>query len=219
LLASLVWALIVGGGKLMLNIAQGMGLKWTQSEWVTPIGYALMGFAFFVILAFFIHSAFPRNPSPVTTENIETHVRAWADDFGFGYRRVPEQDIATEAIFAIRITLPSERNVVVFRPKSRPKYLNVQASIKPGREHQEILSTLSEARAQELTEEVRLELTRAGLDFLLTGKLERIVIVQRLPIEGLTEYAFMAAVDRVAIGQVLARDAFVVKLRGAAKQP
>jgi hypothetical protein len=153
--------------------------------------------------------------SEITPDNIDTFVRNWADSFSLGMQRVPERD-APDTRFALMITLPNTSHALVFVPNQRPKYLVVQATIVPSEDHVRLMTALSPDDREMLNEKVRLELSRASQQFSIQGNFQSISVVKQLPIGlELSESTFIAAVDHVSVGQLLARDALVLGLKKA----
>jgi len=203
--------------KWVAGIAAAGGLAWLKHRWpliADKVLYGLLGFV--LIGAILLGMRFDRFLSSqsvtVSAENVEDYIRTWSDNFGLAVQRVSEKESIEQAIFALRI-LVNDNPSVVYRPKDRPQYLNVQAGVLPSPDQDVLLGALSKQQLEELVEEIRLVLGGAGFDFLIAKDLKPITVVVRIPIAGLTEHVYIASIDRVLIGRLVARDAMVRALR------
>lgn len=153
--------------------------------------------------------------SEITPENVDTFVREWTDNFRLGFQRLPEREVP-DAHFAFKITLPNTFHALVFRSVIRSKYLTVQATIIPSDQHAAIIAALLPEDKEILNEKVRLELSKASQQYSIEENFRSISVVKQLPIDQeLSESTFIAALDHISVGQLLARDALVLGLKKA----
>jgi hypothetical protein len=138
-------------------------LKAKKERLTGPVAYGVAGFTMVMIIAYTLagHAiAFTQQPQ-TTPENIEANVKAWADDLGLGVQT--QSDPA--ATFLLRIVLHNGRVVAIGQPKERPKYIQYQAQVAMDADGQAFFAKLPPDQAEQIVDEVDLELARSGMGY------------------------------------------------------
>jgi hypothetical protein len=161
-----------------------------------------------------------RQSVEITTDNLEEHVKLWANGLGLG---VSSTAAIPDAYFADTVTLRNGIPVTVSRAKSRPRFLQFQSTLSIVPEHQVALAKLTVAEAGIVMQEILLELARSKINYEIaitqplgtqpTLALQGIAILRAVPItSNLSEGAFTQALDDVDAGITIARAALVLSL-------
>ena len=187
---------VVGG---LWAFLMGLAALWpvfthqTMPEWLTERGWEhitalLRGWPYwFVSLTIILSLLALLFFSPYRTlkerdlTKLDEEVRAWADVFGFGTSRRQLEN----AYFGMVVTLKNSAKVTVFRPKDMDRYLILQSRLVFKDE-----SSDAEA-AEKIANQIKLELSRARLEYIFEPPLKAVTIIKKLPISNqLTENMF-----------------------------
>jgi hypothetical protein len=184
--------LVAGAGVLIGLLAKG------ASAWTSPVLYGLGGSALLSIslLVFSIMARLPRARRLPSTDNVESLVRLWLNNFRLAVKNDPNQEV----FFRFVVTMDSGTKLLVGRPKGELSgYLIVRAEITPGPEEQRRIADLPPSESNRVLSEVRLELARAKVGYSgLALPITTIAIFKRMPIgESLSEDVFMARLEEV----------------------
>lgn len=217
LFSAAVWEilLIIGGATL---------LGWLRKklpEHAPTIQYALVGAVCVAILLFVFtgHGILTKQQQPVTIENIEQNIRAWADDLGMSIARTNRPD----TYFSFSITLPGGATEDVFRAKEKTGYLQFLSTLTIAPEHQAILSKFTLPEKQQFVSELTLEIERANLDETFGSISSQdpnavpagIFVQHGVPIQSLNEGNFGETFDTVARGIELVKAIVQVRVAQA----
>lgn len=187
-------------------------LKRRGSQWLGVALHGLIGctLAAVCLFAFASFTALPQRTLLVTPENAETTLRAWLDSFGLSVKR--ESD--PESHFALVVTLSNSTQVAITRPKRQQSYVMFQSLLAVSREHEAMLTRLSEDARDEVLRELVLELARARIGNVLQGPelLKSVRVVRSVPITSLSEESLARLLDEIDSGVQLARQAIVLSL-------
>jgi hypothetical protein len=202
LLAAVIIALIPGA--IVTYLAK------IQSAWTTPLllGMTAATLAAVIILALdAIRRLPPRRVIP-TTENIESCVRDWLNNFLCSVKKAPIEN----AYFRYLVTLGSGTKVLVGRVKGDLQdYLQIRADLNPGPDDLKKFVTLTQLEQAVVLSNIRLEMARRHIGYRnLAIPANDAHLFKRIPIrETLTEHEFIGAVEEVeaailAVGLVFA---------------
>jgi hypothetical protein len=154
--------LILGGGALLALLR----LKYPN---YADLGrYAFTGAATTAVVLFALlgKGIITRSPPEVTPENLEGYIRKWTDDAGLPIAKAPPSEQTT--YFGYVITTTGGVSISVFRAKEKPGYLQMQCALSMSPEHLGMLAKLSKEQADEVIEEIVLEMDRAHIGFIMT---------------------------------------------------
>jgi len=211
-------SLVLAGGGLLTY------LRLRRPVWVAPILCGLAGGALVavILLTFTAWRALPAyKPLPITPENVEEHVREWADTFRLGSKKLP----LPNTHFGFEIILSNGVPIAVVRQKgSTDKYLFIIGRLDLAPPHKALMEKLPENERERIAREVFYELAKIKIGFI--GDLPNSVsVLSRLPItESLTEANFVKTIDEVESGITVANATIEKALAQAgdnasAKQP
>jgi hypothetical protein len=188
-------------------------LKSKQSRWATPLLYGVSAFAAVLLISYVLvgRGLLSKEQPETTPENVETNIRSWADNLGLG---VAKQESGADNYFLYLIALHSGRVVYVGRTKSRPNYIQFQSNVTVSKEHQELLSKLSEERRNMVIQETLLELARSRIGYEIPGpKFTVVMLTKSVPItSGLTEATFGGYLDEMDSAMALSIEAIVLSI-------
>jgi hypothetical protein len=211
--SSLVVELIlVLGGAAVLGY-----VKRKLPEHATTLAYSLFGATCVAILIFtFTGRALfsDKPPDPVTPENLEQNVKAWAEHVGMNIGPAREPDSA----FAYTLSNPNGPGdpVIVYRGKDKSSYLQFKALINVSAEHQAALSKMSQAEVNRIMEQLNLDIGRANIGctfgelYVVNEQDHKTVlagaVLQRgVAIANLNEASFIDSFDQITRGVSLVR--------------
>jgi len=118
----------------------------------------------FLLSGFSIYGAwYPRQPVPVTQENIEKQVKTWLEEFNYSVKKINDENY----YFAFEAGLPDGRHLVVRRSKKRDHYLFVVTEVALSAEDARDFANLSSTQQAELTAEIGLEMSRERVEWAL----------------------------------------------------
>jgi len=211
LASTAVWEiLLVLGGAAVLGY-----VKQKAPEHAPTLGYAALGALCVAILLFtFTGRPLLVQSQPTTTpDNVEEHIKKWADSLGLGVARDPSP--SQDVFFGLVVTLKNGNAITVARTKAIPDYLQFQIQLNLSPDHQAIFSKLTKDQAKTVTEEVMLELARAKVgNFITLGSpqtgspiTQSVLVVGNTPIEGLTKDEFIREINDIDEGVTLTRAA------------
>lgn len=184
--------LVAGAGVVIAVIAK------TATGWLAPVLYGLAGSALLsvIILALMGIARLPRARRTTNTENVESLVRLWLDNFRFGVRNDPVQ----EALFRLIVTTDGGTRIIVGRPRGDLSgYVIIRSEIVFGAEDQRIIAALPTEQVNRTMEEIRLELARAKVGYSgLAQPLGTVALFKRIPIgDALTEDSLIARIEEI----------------------
>lgn len=203
---------IIFGGGLLLTI-----LRVKKPNIAVPVLYGVATIALLSIIVFVFTGRFifSTEQPQTNTENVESNIRTWLDDFGL---TVQKQDIQN-SYFTLLVTMHGGDHVFILRPKDHDRFIGFQGNVQAAPEHVAIINKLSKKDADLLVDEVGLELSRSKISYSIGGEPFKIVTIQRLvPITAsLTESSFIQYLDETESGMNLVIAS--VNLALAGRQP
>jgi hypothetical protein len=166
-------------------------IKLRHPTWIPTVCFGLGGAVVILIGAGTLRLvAWPLpSPSGVTMNNVEEYSRRWLDKYNYA-TRVREDK---ESIFALDATAPSGFSVTIRRSRSLDRYL-LFSSIVTIDDH--TMSLFSKDTIDHLTHQLRIELARQKISFLVDNPPRQIGLTEKLAITPqLSEDQFTAALD------------------------
>ena len=146
----------------------------------------------------------------ITTENLEQHVRGWANDLGMGVNDGP---VATNAYFTDIVTQKNGRPVMVVQAKERAKFLQIESTLTLSPEHQVIFEKLSPEEKNAVTQEVMVEMARSRIGYEVLSDpqghqpMAGVHLMKGVPIDQLTQASFVGNLDELDSAVSLVRAA------------
>jgi len=185
-------------------------LKKMNSPWFLAILGGIIGtglIASTLLCLRFLLTAPAATPEPITTENIESHLRDWVDALGLSIKK-DTPDASTNVYFEYTVTLHDGIPIDVIRPKDRSHYLALQTAITVSPEHKAVMATWSVDESTRLADELLLELARGKVAYQIVGMpFDSIRIMKSLPISSdLSEDTFAKYLDDIDSQFTLARE-------------
>jgi hypothetical protein len=120
-----------------------------------------------LIFTFTGHGLLSKQQPAITSENLESSVRTWADDLGLGVTRMqplPNQEVQ----FGLVITLNDGNPLMVFRgAKEKTGFLQMQCALTLSPEHLAMLSKLTKQQADDAMQQIILEMNRSRIGFVV----------------------------------------------------
>lgn len=165
LTSSLLWELIllVGVGVLLDRIKA----KWPSVA--ARVLYSLGGVTCVAILMFTFtgRGLLSKKRPAITSENLESNVRKWADDLGLGVTRMqplPNQEVQ----FGVVVTLADGVPVMVFRGvNEKAGFLQMQCGLSLSQEHLAMLSKLSKQQADDAMRDIKFEMDKSRIGYIM----------------------------------------------------
>src|ERR1700687_2932143 len=111
-------------------------LKKKHPTWTGPALYGLGGFVLIVAILFIFEARTYLPQREITPDNIESKIRVWLTSFGYGY--ISRQD--PQFYFAIQVNLPTNRPVLITRPKNTARYITVSGTVTVTEPHVSLLA-------------------------------------------------------------------------------
>lgn len=186
---------------VLVALIPGAAVTWlahVQSLWAVPalegLGAMLLASGSFVAIRA-SRTLPPRRLMP-NSENIESCIRLWLDSHKFSVKNDP----SPESYFRLRIKLDSGVNLTVLRMKNEhPDYIQILCDMGIRGEDKKVLESFSEAEAEQIIFDIRLELARAAIGYSgLVNPPENFMMFRRLPIHhNLTEFIFIGTIGEV----------------------
>jgi hypothetical protein len=222
---SVDWFLKTTLGKILgILLTFGVGFvaaffKGRGASWVLPLLYGLGGvlivigiIAGLACISYFSFASQKVRPL-ITSENIETKIREWAYAFGASVTKASESN-ASGVFFSMNIKPKNcPFDIAVSRPKAFPHYVTIGQSLTLSEEHKALHKKLNEQQVTQLTETLRIEMSRCRISHEIEHPLKRVYVEQRIPITSdLTEDIFIRRLDEVQHDIILARDTIVLGL-------
>lgn len=189
-LFTVLWALIPGG---LVTYLAHVGSVWTIPA-LKGLGAAVMAVG--IIFGTKAMSRLPPRRLMPSTENIESCVRTWLDNYRVAVKNNPKP----EAFFYFFITLDSGDQLIVSRIKNDyPEYVHIVAHLAATEDERKIIDQFSEYEKNQLLLNMKLELARAKVGYGgLVDPSASFHLFRRVPIHhNLTEYTFMAMIAEV----------------------
>ncbi len=197
--------LLLGTGIMGAATALTHGLK----RWQQIVLVAL----FTLVLGWALVCTFHENPtrsSDVTTQNVESYVRGWLDNFGVTTQKLPSQP--DKFHFGYLVTYSDGIPILISRVTTRDQYLTVQGTVELSKDHKVLFDKLSEAGKKRFVLELRVEISRAKIHTKWESPLENITVARILPITTLTEGELIEQLDGVHAGVQLVIDTINLEL-------
>lgn len=163
LFSTFTWEIIlVLGGATVLGYA-----KSKLPDKAPTIAYGIFGATCVAILLFTItgRGLVSKRPPEVTAENIEDNIKKWTEDNGLSIAKVSSVMTGQNVYFGFVITLANGNPVAVFRGKEKSTFLQIQCPLVLSPEHLAMLNKLNKEQADDVIEEVTLEMNRARIGF------------------------------------------------------
>jgi hypothetical protein len=187
-------------------------LRKRNSLWTSPVLYGIGGgtlIAFCIVGIRLLFAPPPPVIEPITTENIERHLRIWIDALGVSVKK-DSIDANGGVYFEYSLTLHDGVPVGIARPKDRSRYLALQTAVSVSPEHKAVMATWSPEEGTRLVDELLLELARGKVAYQITGQppqLDTIRIEKMVPIgNDLSEDTFARYLDDIDAQFSLARE-------------
>jgi hypothetical protein len=189
------------------------------------VAYGLVGFLLVIGIWAGFHAisylsyASQRVKPVVTEDNVESKIREWAYAFGATVTKVSGPE-ASGTIFAMNIT-PEDgaSSVRVARPQQFSHYVVVASSLTLSPEHQKLRDQMDSTQIRQLTEEVRLEMSRCRVAYAIESPLKRVTVQRLIPItDDLTEDVFMDRIAEMQHDVNLAADTIILGLERRARE-
>jgi hypothetical protein len=208
LLAHGLYDLLILAGGIALGV-----LKKRNAKWAAIIAYGLGGCTLVAILIFTFtgHAILSMQQPETTAANVETNIRAWADNINLGVtKEQPGQDYD----FLYLITLRSGGTVLVGRAKRRESYIQFQANVTVSKDHRDLLAKLSKDQQDRVVQETALELARFRVGYGMAGPpLSGVLLTKAVPITtGLTEATFIGYLDEMDDAIELSEESIVLSI-------
>ena len=204
--------LLLGTGIMSAATALIHGLAGWQQVILVALFALTLGWALF---ATFRGSRTKSSASVVTTENVESYVRQWLDNFGITTKRLPRSE---QYHFSYLVTYPDTLPILVSRVVTRDQYLTVQGTVELSKEHKELFDKSSEPEKKRFILELRVEVSRAKIHTNWEAPL-KITVAKMLPIATLTEGELIEQMDGVHEGMQLVIDTINLGLEHGVKPP
>jgi hypothetical protein len=220
IVSSIIASLIVMGGGVLFAY-----LRSKHSDKAPIVLYGFAGAACIAVLCYTImgRDVFSfRQPTATSIDNVEENIKKWTYDLGFAISPAPS---SADYYFAETVTLKNGLIIAVGRMKERPGFLQLDSVLSVAPEHQTALTKLTVAEANIVSQEVLLELARSRVEYAMTltpGSqqqgvqpilaLQNITIIKPLPVNNLTEGAYLDALSEVEADITMARAALVLSL-------
>lgn len=139
---------------------------------------------------------------PIDTANVETHIRTWLDNFHLGVTKTEDSD----SYFSLGVDTRSGRKLSINRPKNYDRYICILWHWAIPSSEQERLRRLSEPATKLLTRELRMEMARSKIIFVIGTPLTNVVLERLIPItSNLGEHEFIEALNEIEFGAALIR--------------
>lgn len=173
-------------------------LRKRNSLWSNPVLYGIGGFGLIALGIIGVRLLFMPAPvvaEPITPENIEAHIKSWADSFGLSIRK---DSSSPNSYFQYTLTLSDGVSVDVARMKDRDRYLTLRAKITVSPEHKAVMSNWSNEEAVRLADELLLELARAKVSYSIAGlpRFDEVVVMEMVLISNdLSGDTFVRSLD------------------------
>jgi len=131
-----------------------------------------------------------------TEDNIESQIKAWVEEFGMGYAKVTPTP--ADAYFLLDLTATSGRHIGVGRFKSN-RWLQFRSEMDMSSSVLARIKALSQPQAERYSDEVFLDLNRAGVGFMTFGApINHVTLMKAVPVTpALTEDAFFSTIDQM----------------------
>jgi Uncharacterized conserved protein (DUF2299) len=202
--AHLLWELLLALGMAGL-IAY---LKATKDKWAGPVLYGLSGFVLVFILGFTLtgHAPLSKEQPQTTSENVETNIKTWVDEFALGILKQSDPD----AIFEYMVTLHNGTFVRITRTKEKDTYLTFSERLTVSPADKAVLTSLPVEEQKQIREALELEAARQKMANSIEGfpVVEALVLSKSIPItNNLTDVTFANYVDEMDSANVACRDA------------
>ncbi len=146
----------------------------------------------------------PSEPPKITTENIESIIKQWAESFHYGYRR----DDDPKSYFKYVISLPDGSPIVVRRLKDYDQYLSIEAALKMSTNSQALIDRLPRKKQEEIAMAIRIEMLRYKVGYQdINVPLQTMALSISLPINSaLTEFDFVRTLNELHSARLLTRE-------------
>lgn len=170
--------------------------------------YGLFGGVCIAVLMFVItgRSLLSKPPADeVVADNIEQHIKTWADNLAMSLERQPPSDAK---YFDYIGRFHGGDPIDIFRAKEKPGYLQLTATIGLSPEHQAHLAKMSKQESTQFINGVALELSKlkmgTGIGFTtdINGNVTQVTeaLQKAVPISNLNEGYFSQSFDDVSTG-------------------
>ena len=206
-------------------------LTWVKNKWPKYGDLALYWIASFACLGIVWYAAtgyipFSQPQVRVTSENVESNVKAWSESAGLGFVKAPISD----SYFGYTLTTRTGTPIQVSRLRSeKQSYLQFASTISFAPEHQAILGTLTKEEVDAVVQEITLELTRTRVGFAIanlgipqtgvsTTTQTAVILQKAVLITNLSEPTFTSCIDDMEFSVTTLRAATILALRRAKAQ-
>lgn len=210
IVSNAIYGFVILGGGLVLAL-----LKKKGSAWFAPALYGLIGCGLVavVVIAFVVLTRIPKPPPDITSENVEANIRTWLDSFGWSTKRV-DDPLAT---FALVATLDNGTPIEIARPKAADHYISLASALVFTPEQKEQLDKISKAEANQLADDVKIEMTRMKTGYEMRQP-ESITLSRQILISNnLTEGVFLQNIEEMDSAIALAKITMVRSLQAHTK--
>lgn len=157
---------------------------------VQAVLYGLVGICLLsiTVLAFRAMAVLQEEPTQVTPENVEAHIRTWLDHFKLDTRKLSHAD----SHFAYEVTLKTKVVVTLKRLKDFDNYITLLVVLEPSKSQKVLLEKMKVEKRNLLIREMKRELARSKVESWATPPLENVFLQLRVPItSSLTEAIFI----------------------------
>jgi hypothetical protein len=102
-------------------------LKKKQSPWFIPVCWGLAASLCTALILYLGQTIITQQKPQVTPDDIQAYTQEWLKDTGTGIRDITVDD--PDSIFMMQLSLMNGTSIIVKRPKARPRYLLLDASL------------------------------------------------------------------------------------------
>ena len=143
-----------------------------------------------------------------TPQNLQKKVISWLNNFQLS----SEDKTDDAAYFRYIIKMQSGSKINIVRLKNQKNYVLLQIVLEPD---ENILKQLSRAQVEELFSQMKIEIARQKINFMVPDKKHKnIYLEKRIPIgAGLTEDVFISAIDEMDSTAAILRETFATVWR------
>jgi hypothetical protein len=190
LLANILWDCILVGLMSTAVSTAFFYFKNKQTQWTTPLLYALVGFTCTAALCFsFLGMGYLiQQQNQTSTEYVEKNVRAWLESEHYAIQTLPRDD----ATFSVFVILNDGVKLYIRRMKNKQRILYLDAALIPEQKVQDTISNFSSEQLAYFMTRLHLTMAEGGTGYGITKGPQGFVVgmTALVPVYGLTDESF-----------------------------
>jgi hypothetical protein len=209
--------------EILLMIGVGALIARAKSKWPTIAPSILYGVAGATLVGVILFTLTGRGiltppPQKITPENVEENIRTWVNEVGLSVKVLADTQSPPGSIFTVEARFDNGDPVYITRLKSQDVWLVIHSTLTVSSPHADMLGKLTPEKANEISNELNLEMARTHVSYTYDSPLKVIHVEKRILLTSATREGLITAVNDIDFAVSIARDTIIIGIERAMPQ-